>query len=262
MAEYNKHLYMVVFPINALVASQLAPDQFAEHYTIGSSKHFRGKVIFAEIDINYRDPYFKIDHYLGLTVPHEDGTPKRTKFVKSYGVIEHIDFKALKDLYLVLPNGKCLPLKQQPYTAVNEPGLVRVYQGITPLTAMVASTLDQRSFAKYLAQSESKGAPSFCFTQYEFNVEEFLKQNANREMMHSPFPDTNPRRLYEYIMELRGHPEKQTKTVSLNSAFGETSFSLIRHGFWFATKGETLFFPMPSQEQLNNEYYYWWKHVV
>ena len=76
---------------------------------------------------------------------------------------------------------------------------------------MVASTLDQRSFAKYLTQSESKGAPAFCFTQYEFNVEEFLKQNANREMMHSPFPDTNPRRLYEYIMELRGHPEKTDK---------------------------------------------------
>ena len=185
MAEYKKHLYMVVFPINALVASQLAPDQFAEHYTIGSSKHFRGKVIFVEIDINFRDPYFKIDHYLELTVPHEDGSPKRTKFVKSHGVLEHIDFKALRDLYLVLPNGKCLPLKQQPYTAVNEPGLVRVYQGITPLTAMVASTLDQRSFAKYLTQSESKGAPAFCFTQYEFNVEEFLKQNVNREMMHS-----------------------------------------------------------------------------
>jgi hypothetical protein len=260
MAEYNKHLYMVLFPINALVASQLAPDQFAEHYTIGSAKHFRGKVLFAEVDINFRDPYFKIDHYLGLTVPHEDGSPKRTKFIKSYGVLEHVDFKALKDLYLVLPNGKCLPLKQQPYTAINEPGLVRVYQGITPLTAMVASTFDQRSFAKYLTQSESKGAPSLCFTQFEFNVEEFLKQNTNREMMSSPFPDTNP--LYEYIMELRGHPEKQTKTVSLNSAFGETSFSLVRHGFWFSTKGDMLFYPMPSLDQLSNEYYYWWKHVV
>jgi uncharacterized protein YozE (UPF0346 family) len=127
---------------------------------------------------------------------------------------------------------------------------------------MVASTFDQRSFAKYLTQSESKGAPSLCFTQFEFNVEEFLKQNTNREMMSSPFPDTNPRRLYEYIMELRGHPEKQTKTVSLNSAFGETSFSLVRHGFWFSTKGDMLFYPMPSLDQLSNEYYYWWKHVV
>ena len=79
MAEYNKHLYMVLFPINALVASFLTPTPTAEHYTIGSSKHFRGKVLFAELDINFRDPYFKIDHYLGLTVPHENGTPKRTK---------------------------------------------------------------------------------------------------------------------------------------------------------------------------------------
>ena len=54
MPEYQKHLYMICFPINALVASQLDAEKFGEHYTTGSSKHFSGKVIFAEIDINFR----------------------------------------------------------------------------------------------------------------------------------------------------------------------------------------------------------------
>jgi hypothetical protein len=131
MAEYEKHLYLIVFPVNALVASQLNPMAFAEHYTIGSSKHFRGKVIFAEVDISFCNPYFDIDHYLALTVPHPNGTPKRTKFISSYAVLEHVDLKALRSLYLVTPNGKALEIKSAPYTAVNEAGLVRIYQEIT-----------------------------------------------------------------------------------------------------------------------------------
>ncbi|MCW8848454.1 MAG: hypothetical protein OQJ81_00640, partial [Melioribacteraceae bacterium] len=67
MPEIEKHLYMIVFPTNALVASQLGPDKFGEHYTLGSAKHFSGKVIFAEIDINYRNEYFDIDNYLAMT---------------------------------------------------------------------------------------------------------------------------------------------------------------------------------------------------
>ena len=68
MPEYEKHLYMILFPINALVASQLDPDKFGEHYTTGSAKHFSGKVIFAEVDINYRHDDLNIEKYLEQTV--------------------------------------------------------------------------------------------------------------------------------------------------------------------------------------------------
>src|SRR5512135_2455019 len=110
MADYPKHLYMIVFPINALVASQLRPEDFAQHYAVGSAKHFRGKVIFAEVDVNFRHPYFEIDHYLSLTVPHPDGLPKKTKFISSYAVLEHVDLKSLRHLYLVTTNGKSLEI--------------------------------------------------------------------------------------------------------------------------------------------------------
>jgi hypothetical protein len=262
MAEHTKHLYMIVFPVNALVASQLDPTEFAQHYTVGSAKHYQGKVIFAEVDIKFRDPYFEIDHYLDLTVPHPDGKPKKTKFISSYAVLEHVDLKALKNLYLVTVNGKSLEISPKPYTAVNEPGLVRIYQEITPLSNLVASTLDQRAFGRYLtSETKSKGAPKICFTQYEFNVSEFLEKNKNREMMYSPIPETNPARLYEYLMELKANPMKQTKTISLNTTLLEASYALVRHGFWFAEKNELFFYPMPSREELENKYYDWWRFV-
>lgn len=262
MAEYPQYLYMIVFPINALVASQLNPHRFAEHYTVGSAKHYRGKVIFTEVDINFRHTYFDIDYYLSQTVPHENGEPKKTKFISSYTVLEHIDLKALKSLYLVTPNGRALEIHSSPYTARNEPGKVRIYQEITPLTNLVASTLDQRAFSRYITkETRSKGCPKICFTQYELEVNEFLKYNQNRDLMSSPIPDSNPQRLYDYLSELKQNPEKKTKTISLSSTLLEASYLLIKHGFWFAAGEEMVFYPMPSIEQLEDKHYDWWKYI-
>ena len=42
MSNHEKHLYVILHPVNALVASQLGPEQFAGYYTVGSSKHHEG----------------------------------------------------------------------------------------------------------------------------------------------------------------------------------------------------------------------------
>lgn len=262
MAEYNKHLYMIVFPINALVASQLEPEQFGEHYTVGSAKHYSGKVIFAEIDINYRHEYFQIDRYLDLTVPHSDGSPKKTKFICSYNVLEHVELSAIKKLFLCTANGKVLPIEPKEYTAVNEPGLIRVYQEICPLETLVASTFDQREFGKFITtQTRSKGAPKMMFTQIEFNIDHFFEMNKDKEIFQAELHGVNPYRLYDCLMEIKDKPAKLTKTISLGSLLRDISYKFLRHGFWFAEGDELKFFPMPSLNQLENEYYYWWKFV-
>lgn len=262
MPDYPKHLYMIVFPINALVASQLPPEKFGEHYTMLSAKHFSGKVIFAELDINFRNDYFEIDRYLSLTVPHDDGTPKRTKFISSYNVLENVDLQAIKELFLVTTNGKVLPISPAEYTAVNEPGLIRIYQEVCPLETLVASTKDQRDFGKFITtQTRSKGAPKICFTQIEFNLDEFFEKNKNKDIITVELPGVNAYRFYDCIMELKSNPNKLTKTISLGSLLRDISFKFLRHGFWFVKDEEMRFFPMPSISELENKYFYWWKFV-
>jgi hypothetical protein len=135
-------------------------------------------------------------------------------------VFEPKGLKVLKELCLATPNGKALGLSAKPQAAASGPAKVRVYQEITPLTNLVASTLDEQAFATYITnQTKSKGCPKICFTEYDFNVEEFLSKNGNQDMMYSPIPDTNPRRLWEYLMELNRPLEKKTKTTSLSSTF-------------------------------------------
>jgi len=253
---------MIVFPINALVASQLEPEQFGEHYTIGSAKHFSGKVIFAEIDINFRNNYFDIDKYVAQTISHDDGQPKKTKFISSYNVLENIDLSAIQTLYLVTTNGKVLPIQSEEYTAYNEPGKIRVYQEIAPLETLVASTKDQREFGKFITTgTKSKGAPKICFTQIEFDIENFIQVNKNKEIFNIELPGVNPYRIYDCLAELRDQPEKLTKTLTLGSLLRDLSYKLVRHGFWFFGDDEIKFFPMPSINELENRYYSWWKNV-
>jgi hypothetical protein len=262
MAEFQKHLYMIVFPTNALVASQLDPNKFGEHYIMGSAKHFSGKVIFAELDINFRNDYFDIDKYLEQTISHSDGSPKKTKFISSYNVLEHIDLSAINKLFLCTRNGKVLPLDPAEYTAYNEPGMIRIYQEITPLETLVASIKDQRSFGKFITtETKSKGAPKICFTQIDFNIDNFFENNKNREIFNIDLPGVNPYRFYGCISELKDKPEKTTKTISLGSLLKDISYKFIRHGFWFSAGEELKFFPMPTENELENKYYYWWKFV-
>lgn len=262
MPEIEKHLYMTVFPTNALIASQLGPEKFGEHYTLGSAKHFSGKVIFAELDINYRHEYFDIDNYLALTVPHPDGAIKKTKFISSYNVLEHVELSAIKKLFLCTRNGKVLPIEASEYTAINQPDMIRIYQEITPLETLVASNKDQRDFGKYITTgTKSKGAPKICFTQIDFNIDNFFNSNKNKDIFTIDLPGVNPYAFFDCISELREKPDKKTKTISLGSLLREISYKFLRHGFWFADGDELKFFPMPSEAELENEYYYWWKFV-
>ncbi len=260
MQDYPKHLYMTVYPNNALIASQLSPEAFAKHYVLGSAKHYKGKVIFAEIDINFRDPYFAIDEYLAQTVPHEDGSPKKTKFIASYAVLEHVPLNVIKNLYLATSSGKVLEIESAPYTAFNEPGLIRIYQEVAPLQNLVASNLDQRSFGKYITtETRSKGAPKIVFTQVDLDIDEFLEMNKDRNLIISPIPGHHPYRLYECIIELKNNPKKKTKTISLRSLLDDIPYSRLKHGFWFSDGKDLLFFPLPPIDEMKEKYYSWWK---
>ena len=113
--EAKNRIYEIFYPHTALVGSQLDGCDFAKHYIAGSTRYYRGKLIFAEIDYDFRNPYFDIDTALSELKPHEDGRPKATKFISSYRILEHISFNAIEKLFLTTPEGNCLELKSSSY---------------------------------------------------------------------------------------------------------------------------------------------------
>src|SRR5512136_807790 len=261
MTEYQKHLYLILFPNEALVASQLTPEEFGQHYSIGSARHFMGKVIFAEVDINYRHELLRIDEYLKLTGSSELKRPKRTKFVQSYRVLECIDLSALQKLYLVHTDGGVLGLDVAEQPTYHDHH-IRLYQEICPLRLLVASNLDPSQFGHYITQETwSKGAPKIFFTQYDIDVEQTVANNEVHAFNMGPLPNVNPTNLPTALSELKEDPKKKTKTVSLNPNLDFVSYKAIKHGFWFAHGTSTVFYKMPSLDELHQKHYSWWRRL-
>ncbi len=263
MAELQKHLYVILYPNEALVASQLSPSEFGRHYAVGSRKHFSGKVVFAELDINYRNDYFMIDEYLKRTDSGIEGIPKKTKFVKSYRVLEHIDLEALLNLYLVTVDGFVLELpKSRDFAHFHQAKRIRIYQEVCPLKVLVASNLDPIRFGNYItSETESKGSPKIFFTQYNIDIEDVLKHREARPLPTSPLPNVNPTNLNVALMELAGDQTKRTKTISLNEIFEQISYSKIKHGFWLAEKENLVYYPLPDEHELEEKHFQWWRSV-
>lgn len=244
-----------MWPNYALVASNLPPEEFGRHYTVGSSRFYQGQVIFAQIQDDYRHDFFRIEELLKEVVPNEAGRPKRTKFIATYRVLEHIDLTAFMDLYVTSVAGKVLRLQQAPYERDHQSGFIRTYQEICPFSAIVLSHMNPPEFGKYISDPDQpKGAPEVMFTQIEFNIDEFLAQIETNPFHSSPLPNVHPHKLREQILEIKGNPSKLTKAVSLDSILGKISFLKLRTGFWIASQKGDIFYPIPDHDTLKDEH--------
>lgn len=258
--SYSKHLYAIMHPNQSLVASQLEPDEFARYYSVGSARFYSGKMLFLEVDVAYRHPYFRIDELLGQTVEHPDGSPKHTKFVSSYRVLEHLEPSAVGALYAVTANGHALRMEKSARQELPEPGRVRIYQELNPVQMLVASTFDQPAFGRYMTSPDNtKGAPKLFFTQVELDVDGFLAEWERNPFLAPPIPGVHPKKLSEALVALRDDPAPRTKSIGIQSVFGDLHYGKIRHGFWLATGGELAFFPMPGEAELHSRHHAWWK---
>jgi hypothetical protein len=259
--EFQNRLYVILHPTSALIGSHLTAEQLARHYTVGPTRHYHGKVIFAEVDIGFRHPYFAIDRAIEGLVPHEDGRPKATKFISSYRVLEHIDLAALKGLYLTSEEGHCLELQAGPYPPNGERG-ENVYAEITPLRMLVLSKLDAVEFGRFITTpSNSIGAPAFLYTQLDLDVEEFLAEYDQNPFMQTPIANLHPAILRDAVKELRTVGYKSNKGLSLRSNLDSFSYRLVRKGFMFASGAGQKFYPMPSHAEIEKRNLKFWRSM-
>ncbi len=257
----EKYLYAIMHPNRALIVSMLPPEEFGRHYTVGSSRYFHGQVIYAEIDVEYRNDFLPIEKSLAAATPKADGSPKRTKFVKTYRVLEHLELTAFKDLYVTSSVGKALRLEKAPYTREHKSGFLRTFQEICPLSMIVLSYMDPRQFGEFVTKSESKGAPKLMFTQIDLNIDQFLADLEHDSFMTSPLPNLHPHKLRDQIQELRSNPQKRVKGISLDSVLSRISFLKLRPGFWVAAQDELLFYPIPTRDVLEHDHYEWYRSL-
>lgn len=260
--NYENHLYMILYPMNALVGSQLGPLDFAKHFNFGSSKFYSGKLIFVELDVNFRHPYFHLDEQMKLLVPHEDGRPKATKYFSTYRVLEHVDLKALKKLYISTPEGHVLDLEEGPYEATHQQGLIRVFGEIAPQTLVVLSDYNFLEYSQFITAPDCRvGAPQMFYTQIELDIQDFMDDLAKNALLPSPIPDIHPSVLRDSILEMQKFKNKHTKGLAMTTPLGKLSYRNLRHGFMFASQNYNRFYPLPSPAEIEKKNYKFWKYM-
>ncbi len=259
--SYQKHLYAIMYPNFALVASQLEPADFGRYYSVGSARYYSGKMVFIEVDINYRNEYFAIDEYLEQTKEHADGTPKMTKFISSYRVLEHLSIESLGSLYAANVSGDVLRIDPKPYTPQPTNSRIQIVQELNPHQLLIASTYDPVALGQYLTTpGNPRGCPKLCFTQIDLDVDHFLTAWSENPFLAAPMPGVHPQKLATVLDALKADPQPRTKSIGIQSIFDRVSYLRLSGGFFVAGDNQLKHYPMPSHEELQRDNYSWWKH--
>jgi hypothetical protein len=263
MAE-ERHLYLVVHPNHSLVASQLDAERFVKHYVRESARYFEGKLVFVELDPGFRHPYFDVEGAYAQLKPHDDGTPKATKFISSYRVLEHISFDAMGKLYICDASGGFVALEGAP-AGMKPPGGgedLRVILEIDPVKFIVLTRLGLAEYADFATDpANSKGAPRMLYAELDLSIDDFMSEAEQSPYVSSFFPGIHPDRLRAAIRELRMSPGKYVKGISLYCPFDRISYKLLRGGLIFASREGIKYYPLLSLDEVERRHYKFWKNM-
>lgn len=250
----KKYFYLVATP-ESLLVSHLAPFDFGNYLAVGTKKQTRGQAVFFEIDPAATDnlPWSYIEKKL---VPYENGEPKRSVYLSIYRVLENVPLTALKNLYLVTDDGRVLEIKAAPYADLHSPD-IRLYQQFIPCTTRVASKLRPPEFIRFLTDTgHPVSAPKVFFVELQLNE---LATNPYAPLNNLPYP--NPDHLRDCLIKLQQSPDRATKTV-LRQMKGDISYRTVKDGFFVGEGDDYKFFPFPTIEQLEEEYFTWWRSAL
>ncbi|MDP3176928.1 MAG: hypothetical protein Q8M76_03420 [Spirochaetaceae bacterium] len=255
-------LYMVLHPNHSMIASQLDPERFARHYVQGSTRYVEGKLIFAEIDPSWRHPYFEIDEAFAQLTPHEDGRPKATKFIRSYRVLENVDFSAIGKLYVCNPVGDVVELESRDDDPRMRGDEMRIILEINPIKMMVLTRYNFVEYSRFITDPrQPKGAPAMFYGQLDFNADDFLGEFGENPLMRCLVPGIHPARLRAGILEVRNTPGKMVKGISLDCPIDRISYKVLRHGFMFAGQKGNKFYPLLPLQDVERRFYKFWKNM-
>ncbi|MCK5135530.1 MAG: hypothetical protein KAR19_07050 [Bacteroidales bacterium] len=250
----KQFIYLSATP-ESLVASHLPPVKFGHYLAVGTKKRLRGQAIYFEVDPEKMKnlPWEYIKERL---VPYKDGEPKRSLFLSIYRVLENTPLEALKNLYLVTDDGKVLELKSHSFRP-DERDLVHLYQQFNPISTRVASKLSPPEFINFLTDTgKPVSAPRIFLAELKLNR---LATHPDAPIYDLPYP--NPDHLRDCLSKLMSSKERLTKTV-IRQYKGELPYRTIRNGFFVGDQDSFLYYPFPTMEDLEDEYYSWWRSAL
>ncbi|MCA9969395.1 MAG: hypothetical protein KC425_04220 [Anaerolineales bacterium] len=247
------HLYLSLMP-EALIASMLSPDEFGTYYAVGETKKQRGQAIFIELDPNFRHEYFRIDEGIARCVPHADGSPKKSVYIATYRVLEHVPLSVMGKLYLVSSYGETLALDRS--EAYPEPRSgVHMYQELTPVHPLVVTTFGPVEFYEFIIRDPESmiHLPAIAFV--ELQLGELATDPEHGAVRDLPYSYIH--HLREVLIDLK-YKEVHTKIVNRVESV-QFPYRMIQSGLFIGRPEALAYYPLPSRDELRSQYYRWWR---
>lgn len=251
------HYYLSVFPLEALIASQLEPSHFGAYMATGSKRGSEEQIIFVEIKGEFGD-FFDWGYAKGHCVPHDNGDPKHSVYLGVYRVLEHIPLESFGSLYLTTRDGRTLEIQQGAYEAAVESRGYFVYQELCPVNPVIVSNLNPTEFARNICGPDNKiHVPQLVFTDLKvINFEDEINTGNigsmyNRKKAH----------LLECIAAVEGKDKKPNKTFTRTNV-ESFSFQVINHGIYACDGTDLVMYKMPSVEEIKQIDYDWGRSAL
>ncbi len=246
------YYYVVFYPVEALIASELEPKDFGMYMARGSKKGSAERLMFAQVKGEFSDA-FDWQFAQKNCVSHENGEPKHSLYLSIYRVIEQIPLDAYMDVYLTNQDGTTLALKAKKYQAPSNWKGYALYKEHCPVHPFVASSLQPKELAEYILGDSGKKitVPAIIFSEIR-SID--LEEKEHTGNIGSMF-ERDIEHLKECIREVEEH-KKVTKTIdrSFDSKF---TYQIIGEGIYIAKGDEILFYPMLTSDELKEIDYDW-----
>lgn len=249
------HFYLSVSPIEALIASQLDPDQFGQYMAIGSKNGSYERIMFIELEGGFGD-HFDWDYARERCVAHENGEPKHSVWMSVYRVLEQVPLSAMRSMYLTTKDGRSLPLNPAPELPQEERPFY-VYQELCPLTPLVVSALPAARFARSMTDPANHvSVPSVLFA--DLKVVDF--DNPEKTGNIGGAYDRNLEHLKSCVHDVTNNPDKPNKNVERSVA--SFSYQIIGDGLFVGNGDGLLYYPMPTIDEIRRDHYDWGRSAM
>lgn len=248
------HLYLSLVP-EALIASMLPPDRFGDYYATGEHKKSKGEAMFVELEPDFRDEFFRIDEGFARCVPHADGTPKKSVYISTYRVLEHVPTSVMRKFYLVTAYGEVLGMNRADFVDTSGDDL-HLYQEIAPVNPLVVSTLNPVDFYDFLTKDPTSmiHLPAIAFV--ELRLGNLVADPEFGAVGDLPYPYIH--HLRESLIDVRHKKPTHTKMVNRVQP-PDFPYRTIKNGIFLGNRKELVYFPLPPRDELRSTYYRWWR---
>lgn len=251
------HYYMTVFPTEALIASQLKPEQFAAYMALGDRKAAADQLMFIEVEGGFGSA-FDWEYARKKCVPHSDGRLKNSLYLGVYRVLEQLPLEALGKLYLVTKDGRALCLEKSDYKAPENWIGYALYREYCPMSPLAVSTLDPKNYGDYMTEGANKvHVPALFFADLNIGDPEDVENSGNVGQIY----DKNLDHLRSCIRSLQAGKGKMIKVVD-RSNYNSSFYQIVQNGFYFVRAGGIVRYPMPDRETLKKKHYDWGRSAL